>query len=180
MPRSLVDVYRRFGRTYCLDDGGSIFLWNAGIFTPDYMASYPRRWYSLNFNFVCLIHPSFAFLKIVLITAYKLSMGAIRIFSKGTRGNSVAYNLMFKPSKTIFTNCPTVFRTQYILKIIDFSTSINILYIFIFKCWSFSEIRCMQIRGLLPPGAHIYESYPQFLVITDVFIISDRVLMFCF
>jgi hypothetical protein len=71
MPCSLVEVYRHFGRTYCLhlhgkslpsnqqklaaslldllfnpEDGGSTFTWNVGKLLPDNMASHTKRQYS--------------------------------------------------------------------------------------------------------------------------------------
>jgi hypothetical protein len=50
VPCSLVDVYRRFGGTWCLhhqrdrpDDGGSKYVWNVGKRLSDYTMLQPRR-----------------------------------------------------------------------------------------------------------------------------------------
>jgi hypothetical protein len=41
-PCSLVEVYRRFRRTYCLHHRDYESLWNVGILQRDYAAVYPR------------------------------------------------------------------------------------------------------------------------------------------
>jgi hypothetical protein len=85
----------------------------------------------------------------------------------GTLGRGFASSLMFKSCKTIFTNRPTVFRAEYVLKRI----SICLLIFLISSSLNFY----LSQKSIPPSDAHIYEFYPK-LLINHVFIISDRVM----